>query len=136
MWRYKLSLELKLIDIFSTLAYGWYTLGIMGESYHTLLATRYLPWVVLHIYFEEWNGKYILLMKSDLIIKLYKLCWFDIFHEDCVKLFTQMWTYICMLLPKPMKGEKFRQSNGVLHQIGFFFFIELLKFFTFQQSHW
>ena len=105
----------------------------MGESCHTLLATCHLHWVVLHIYFEEWNGKYILHMKSYIIIKLYKWCWFDIFHEDCVKLFIRVRIDICMHLPKPMKGEKFRQSNGVLHQIGFFSSLNYLNFSLFNK---
>lgn len=86
----------------------------IGKFYQTLLETCHFNGDVLNRYFKEWNGKYIYFTSKIIFYsQIGQMMLIDVFHGCCIKLFERVWTYVCMHLPKPMMGKKFRQSNGV-----------------------
>ena len=57
------------------------------------------------------------------------------FHGRCVGLTSPESAGMCLHAPtQTSEGEEFRQPSGVVRQIGFFFFSQSLKLFTFNQA--
>lgn len=134
MYKYKWSLELKLIAKLFPKPGIWMVKAFKIGNEQTLLETCHFNCDVLHGYFKEWNGKYIYFISKIIFYsQIGQMMLIDDFMGAISNSSKECGHMFACIYQNQWRGKNVQTIKWSLHQIGFFSSLNYLNFSLFSK---